>query len=306
MNENYIKLVKAGKIITDITDNGKLFIESNKIVAETSVEGLNVEVQTINETIKININLLENVKIKKPVYFCFGILEESSKQIIEMKVNIGKNSKIQLIGYCVFPQEFKVLHKMMSTVVLEEGSNFQYDEKHIHNKTGLIEVDTKVNVLAKKNSSYKTQFELIEGRVGKLNIDYRAVAQDFAKIEMTSIVKGYSDDIIDITENANLDGESSKAVLRSKIVALDNCKAKVTNTLIANGANSIGHVDCTEIIQGNGKVEAYPNVQVTNPTAHVTHEANLGGVDNKQLESIMARGLSKEEAENLIIKGLLS
>jgi len=47
-------------------------------------------------------------------------------------------------------------------------------------------------------------------------------------------------------------------------------------------------------------------VEVRNPKAHVTHEAAIGSVDSKQLQTLMSRGLSEEEAVDLIIEGLLS
>jgi Fe-S cluster assembly scaffold protein SufB len=38
----------------------------------------------------------------------------------------------------------------------------------------------------------------------------------------------------------------------------------------------------------------------------VTHEAAIGSVDSRQLETLMARGMDEEEAVDLIINGLLS
>jgi Fe-S cluster assembly scaffold protein SufB len=47
-------------------------------------------------------------------------------------------------------------------------------------------------------------------------------------------------------------------------------------------------------------------VQVDHPQAHVTHEAAIGSVDSKQLQTLMSRGLSEEDATEMIIDGLLS
>jgi hypothetical protein len=80
----------------------------------------------------------------------------------------------------------------------------------------------------------------------------------------------------------------------------------VYNKITASGSYARGHVDCTEIIQDNGIVSAIPIVEVSNPKAHITHEASLGSVDSKQLETLMSRGLSEDEATDLIIQGLLS
>jgi Fe-S cluster assembly scaffold protein SufB len=39
--------------------------------------------------------------------------------------------------------------------------------------------------------------------------------------------------------------------------------------------------------------------------AKITHEAAIGGVDQQQLETLMARGLTPEQAVYMIVKGLL-
>jgi hypothetical protein len=37
----------------------------------------------------------------------------------------------------------------------------------------------------------------------------------------------------------------------------------------------------------------------------VTHEAAIGSVDKKELETLMARGLDEEQAVDVIIRGML-
>jgi len=46
-------------------------------------------------------------------------------------------------------------------------------------------------------------------------------------------------------------------------------------------------------------------VKVSHPEAKVTHEAAIGSVDHHQLETLMAHGLSPEQAVDLIVGGLL-
>lgn len=50
---------------------------------------------------------------------------------------------------------------------------------------------------------------------------------------------------------------------------------------------------------------AQPLVKVTHPRAKVTHEAAIGSVDHHQMETLMANGLSPEQAVDLIVGGLL-
>ena len=59
-------------------------------------------------------------------------------------------------------------------------------------------------------------------------------------------------------------------------------------------------------MQDQARANAVPTVQVNHPGAHVTHEAAIGSVDSKQLQTLMSRGLTEDAAVDLIIEGLLS
>ncbi|HEU0069557.1 MAG TPA: SufD family Fe-S cluster assembly protein [Nitrospiraceae bacterium] len=55
----------------------------------------------------------------------------------------------------------------------------------------------------------------------------------------------------------------------------------------------------------NADASAIPIVRVFHPEAKVTHEAAIGSVDKKELETLMARGLSPEQAVEMIMSGIL-
>jgi hypothetical protein len=95
-------------------------------------------------------------------------------------------------------------------------------------------------------------------------------------------------------------------VLRTNIAVREEARAEIKNTLIASAPFARGHVDCKEIVQDRAIATAIPIVEVHHPKAHVTHEASIGSVDSKQLETLMSRGLSEDDATHLIIEGLLS
>jgi hypothetical protein len=63
-------------------------------------------------------------------------------------------------------------------------------------------------------------------------------------------------------------------------------------------------VDCREIIKDRAIDRAIPLVLVTNSLAKVTHEAAIGTVDKKELETLMARGLDPEQATELTVSGM--
>lgn len=73
----------------------------------------------------------------------------------------------------------------------------------------------------------------------------------------------------------------------------------------AHAKGAWGHVDCREILKDHAVASAIPIVYVTHPLAKVTHEAAIGSVDQKELETLMAHGLNPEQATELIVSGML-
>ncbi|MDZ7262427.1 MAG: SufD family Fe-S cluster assembly protein, partial [candidate division KSB1 bacterium] len=103
-----------------------------------------------------------------------------------------------------------------------------------------------------------------------------------------------------------LNGARSRGLAKSRIVVRDQAQSEVVGEIIGNGAQSRGHVDCIEIIQGKGaRASAVPRLSVVDETAKLTHEAAIGSVDKKQVETLMARGLTESEAVEVVVQGLL-
>lgn len=287
-------------------ETASLFIDSNKVLSSNGVDGLILDLKEQKDGVDISVRVKDGVVIKKPVHFCFGILHKTKVQKINMNIAIGKNASMNVFSHCIFPKNDPNRHVMQGKIKIGDGGTFRYFERHIHSEKGTSKVYPHATVKIGKGGRFKTEFELIEGRVGLIDIDYDMLCGENSSSDFISKISGRGNDIINIRERATLSGDNAKAVLRSRIAARDETKAEVYNKITAKAAGAFGHVDCTEILQGNGKVKAYPEVEVLHPLARITHEANLGGADSRQLETLMARGLSKTEAEELIIKGILS
>jgi hypothetical protein len=90
------------------------------------------------------------------------------------------------------------------------------------------------------------------------------------------------------------------------VFATENSEANIVNRAFGNAPYSRGHIECNEIVKGNGvNVGTVPELYVKNEKAELTHEASIGRVNIKQLETLMAKGLTEEEATQLIVRGML-
>jgi uncharacterized protein len=283
-----------------------LVVHHNQVLGSHLIPGLEVDVKEIEDGIDAQIRLAAGTVVKKPVHFCFGMFPETGVQRILLHVNIEQDAKIALLAHCTFPNAVDVQHIMDAEIVIGQNAQYSYFERHVHGDKGGVKVYPTAKVELAEGARFKTEFELLKGRVGEIHVDYSTTCHAHSVMEMTARINGTGDDRIEIKETGRLVGESARGVLTSRIAVRDNAKANVYNDLKASAAYTRGHVDCQEIIQDNGVARAVPIVEVAHPKAHVTHEAAIGSVDNKQLETLMARGLSEDDAVDLIIEGLLS
>jgi len=300
-----LQIANEDKILND-KGTAHMTINLNKVVSKNLVPGLHIDTEEMEDGVKAKIVVDEGVVIEKQVHLCFGVTHEQAVQRILMDIDIKKGASISVLSHCVFPRAVHVKHIMDAKIRIGEGAAYTYEEKHIHSEHGGIEVYPKAVVDLDRGARFKTTFELVRGRVGLLDIDYDITGYDESVMEMMSKVSGREDDLIKIREAGSLVGEKARGVLTSRVAVRGNAKAEVYNVLKATAPYARGHVDCKEIIQDNGTATAIPIVEVSNPKAHVTHEAAIGSVDTKQLETLMSRGLDEEEAVELIINGLLS
>jgi hypothetical protein len=287
-------------------DVAHIEIHGNRVLGLNLVPGLEVDADETEEGVDARIVLHEGVVLENPVRVCFGVLPESGVQRITMRVSLEEGSRMTVLSSCTFPNALEVLHTMEADISVGRGAEYAYLERHLHGPEGGVEVVPHAKVRLEEGSRFRTDFELLRGRVGKIDIDYDAVCAAGSVLEMSARISGSGRDDIRIHERAILAGERSRGVLLTNIAVRDYASAEVKNTLKAEAAFARGHVDCKEIIRDHGRAKAVPVVEVLHPKAHVTHEAAIGSVDAKQLQTLMAHGLSEDQATDLIIEGLLS
>jgi hypothetical protein len=296
----------VGETCTTDPDVAHIEIHGNKVLGVHLLPGLEVDANELDDGIEADIRVREGTRIDNPVRICFGVIPETGVQKIYLKINLEDGSRVPIAASCSFPNAVDVLHTMDAEITVGKNANYMYVERHVHGTEGGVRVIPKSKIILKEGARFRTDFELIKGMVGNLDIDLEAVCEARAVAEMSVRASGRGEDRISINEKAELVGDYSRAVLTTNIAVRGHAKADIKNTIIASGAFARGHVDCKEIVQDQAIATAIPIVDVRNPKAHVTHEAAIGSVDSKQLETLMSRGLDEDAATDLIIEGLLS
>ncbi|MBN2072889.1 MAG: SufD family Fe-S cluster assembly protein [Actinobacteria bacterium] len=302
--DNIIEEAGIQHVLED-NKTARLVINKNKVLNKNTVPGLLVDTEEMEDGVKIDITLEDNIIIPEPVHLCFGITHKKARQLIRLTLKMGRNSSMSVYSHCVFPFAQDIIHEMDGTVKIGQNSRYSYFEKHIHGEEGSIRIVPKMTVNLDEKSRYKSEFELKRGRAGIIDMDYEVFCKDYSIMDVSSKISCKSDDKINIKETGHLIGKYSRGALVSRIAVRDKSAASIFNKLVATAEYARGHIDCKEIIKDNATASAIPIVEVSNQKAHITHEASIGSVDAKELQTLMSRGLDEDGATELIIEGLL-
>jgi hypothetical protein len=286
-------------------DTAHLVVEGNTVLSSRSVAGLEVDARETPTGIAAAVRVKAGVKIEHPVHLCFGVVHAGGLQTIRMDVHLEAGAAARFIAHCLFPNAEEVRHEMQANVEIGAGADLDYSEVHFHGPFGGTSVIPRATVTVGKDGRYRGDFTLVTGRVGSLDLDTTVQAAAGSITELSVRVLGSGDDRINISETVALDGENARSLIKTRIALKDHATALVTGVTGGNAAGARGHVDCMELVRDQAVAKAVPVVNVTHPLAKVTHEAAIGTVDQRQLETLMAHGLSPDEAVDVIVKGIL-
>ncbi|HWO77149.1 MAG TPA: Fe-S cluster assembly protein SufD [Bacillus sp. (in: firmicutes)] len=222
-------------------------------------------------------------------------------------------------------------------VVADDHSSVTYVENYI---SPLDETKAIVNIIAEviANTNARITFGAVDNLAHGTTtyVNRRGVAGKDATIEWAL---GFMNDGDTISENVtNLMGDGSGGDTKSVVVGSGDQKQNFTTKVVHFGKNSTGHIlkhgvmkdEASSIFNGIGKIEhgasksdaqqesrvlmlsekargdANPILLIDEDDVTAGHAASVGRVDPIQLYYLMSRGISRKQAEKLIIFGFLA
>jgi Fe-S cluster assembly scaffold protein SufB len=277
----------------------------HRVLSHREVPGVKIQAEETSEAIISTITVARGMHIQFPIHLCIGIIEPTGTQRIQTRLIIEEEASAGFLAHCLFPNVESGEHRMEAVIEIQPGATVKYLESHYQGPYGGMVVVPQAVVKVGRAARYVSDFNLTTGRVGKLAIDYVVQVEEDAVAELTAKVFGRGNDEITIQEKIELNGENAKGLIKTRVAIEHEAKAELTGIMEAHAKGARGHVDCREIVKDRAVASAVPIVKVTHPLAKVTHEAAIGAVDQKELETLMAHGLDSEQATELIVSGML-
>lgn len=235
------------------------------------------------------------------------ISENGIDDIVENDFFIEENCDVLIVAGCgIHASSGKSSHNGIHTFHIGKNSKVQYVEKHVglggKNAEKILSPTT--NIFLEKNAVLEMNTTQISG-VSYSQRKTSASLEENAKLVVKEKVLTTASQVAQTFFDVSLTGKNSKCELISRSVAKDDSQQKFFSSL--KGLNKcFGRVECDAILLDSARIVSTPEIVAENTDAELMHEAQIGKIANEQLVKLQTLGLTKNEAENLIISSYLN
>lgn len=248
----------------------------------------------------------KNTKLDKPLQSYFRINSELMGQFERTLIIVEEGSDLHYIEGCTAPRYSKdSLHAAVVEIYVKKGGKCRYST--IQNWSSNI-----LNLVTKR--AYVEEngvMEWIDGNIGShLNMKYPAciLAGPYAKGVCISVAVATKQQYQDAgAKMIHLAPHTSSTIISKSLSRLGG---KVNyRGLVSMGNNadfSKAKVECdTLILDDISSSDTIPSNIMLNDTSTIEHEATVSKISEEQLFYLMSRGLSKDEASQMIVLGFI-
>ncbi|RJS75578.1 SufD family Fe-S cluster assembly protein [Methanophagales archaeon] len=245
-------------------------------------------------------------KVTMPVQSCLFITTNKIGQKVHNIIIAEENSELHIITGCSVSHAVNsALHLGVSEFYVKRGAKITFTM--IHNWSRGMEVRPRSAVVIEDDGTFISNYILMTP-VKSLQMYPTAYCRGRnARATFQTIVYAPGDTKVDLGSRAVLQGEGSKAEIISRAIATDNAEVIARSDVIGEGANAKGHIECRGLmLSDTAEIDSIPELKATRKDLDLSHEAAVGKIAEEGIQYLMARGLSKEEATSVIIRGFLN
>lgn len=132
---------------------------------------------------------------------------------------------------------------------------------------------------------------------------------DNSRAEYTGVSFASATQDLDTGVKTHHIGKNTSSIINAKSIAKGGGKNTFRNLLIIDeGAeNAKSYTDCQSLIlDSNSHSNTIPRFEINCNSADIAHEANIGKINEKEIQYLLTRGISRDAARALIVSGFTS
>jgi Fe-S cluster assembly scaffold protein SufB len=247
---------------------------------------------------------LPGVKSVFPVQACLYLAKAQLAQRVHNIIIAEPGSELNIITGCVTAlREEPGLHMGVSEFYIKEGAKVTFTM--IHSWNAETAVRPRTGVILEDNSLFLSNYVLMKP-VKTIQMSPLARCQGENSVaRFNSVLVAGEGSSMDVGSRVILSGVRSRTEIVARTITTGG-KIVSRGYIEGSAPDCKGHLECRGLILGNkGSIHAIPELNGTIAGIDLSHEAAVGKINEEEVEYLMARGLTRNEATATIVRGFL-
>jgi len=329
------QMLGAGVMLDDVSQRSGTYIQMDNTPVHYSIGQEGVEVMAVSQALEkydwlsdywwqavavdtdkytANIELsqgdgyfiraLPGYKTVFPVQACLYLAKARLVQNVHNIIIAEEDSELHIITGCTTAsKEEPGLHLGVSEFYIKRGAKITFTMIHSWNSETAVRPRTAAVV--EENGLFLSNYLLLKP-VHSLQMypTARCVGEN-AVVRYNSILVAARGSSLDVGSRAILDARGARTEIVSRAISTGG-KIIARGDIEGNALEVKGHLECRGLIlQDEGAIHAIPELKGSLPGIDLSHEAAVGKIAEEEIEYLMARGLTRDEATATIVRGFL-
>lgn len=245
----------------------------------------------------------KGMKTVFPVKSCLYLGSTNLNQRVHNIIIAEEGSELHIITGCTTPAHVqRGLHIGVSEFFIQKGAHVSFTM--VHSWGTEVEVRPRTGIVIEEGGSLSNNYICLRPvktlqTFPTANLNGRGAVASFNTVIYSSMGN------IDVGSNVILNAPETSSESISRVVS-------VGGEVIARGRMTgmvpdvKAHLECVGLLLSDkGRIYSIPELDGRSRDLDMSHEAAVGRISEEELEYLMARGLSSEEATSVIVRGFL-
>ncbi|MBW1927171.1 MAG: SufD family Fe-S cluster assembly protein [Deltaproteobacteria bacterium] len=250
------------------------------------------------------IRTLPGEKVVYPLQTCLYIRNENVAQRIHNIVIAEEGSELHIITGCsTHPHLTSGLHIGISEFFVKKGAKLIFTM--IHNWGENVYVRPRTGIRVEEDGVFLSNYISLRGVKSVQTFPAATLSGRNALARFNSVIVAPDGSDIDTGAKVILEAPGSRSEIISRTISFGG-RVVARGHLVGLAADIKAHLECQGLILAeNGVIHAIPELEAHVANVDMSHEAAVGRIAQEEIEYLMARGLSEEEATSAIVRGFL-
>jgi Fe-S cluster assembly scaffold protein SufB len=250
------------------------------------------------------IRALPGQKTLFPIQACLYMAKSKIIQNAHNIIIAEEGSELHIITGCATAsREDPGLHLGVSEFYIKRGAKVTFTMIHSWNPE--IFVRPRTATIVEEDGLFMSNYLLMKPVNSIQMYPSARCVGDNATVRFNSILVAGDGSNLDVGSRVFLNAQSARTEIISRAISTGgNITAR--GYIEGNEPEVKGHLECRGLLLGEkGAIYAIPELKGTRPGIDLSHEAAVGKIAEEEVEYLMARGLTRDEATATIVRGFL-